>query len=206
MIANFLNPINWFTKGVEAVGDTVVKVKGAFSGNVQERDQQAHTKFVSGLEAYAAEFAPRTNRTWWDSLWDGINRMPRPVIVVSIFGYFILAYVNPKEFQVLNVALDTVPDQMWWVMSAVVGFYFVSREFQKNRERTLALSDKEFTQVQKRIASIREEPAQAAMPSSGSMAEAVVRRQQFPAPGHVNASVEAWKSRQAQLQNGKAVE
>lgn len=151
-----LNPIKWFTKGVEVVGKTVVNVKGAWSGNKQEQDQQQSAQFMAGLQAYSKEFAPRQNRTMWDSLWDGLNRMPRPLIVVAVFSYFGLAYANPNEFQILNVALDTVPENMWYVMSAIVSFYFMSREFQKGRDTKMALNDTEFQKVQERISKIRE--------------------------------------------------
>lgn len=180
-LADWMNPINWFTKGVKAVGDTVVNVKGAFTGNRQEQDEQQSKKFLMGLQAYSAEFAPRENRTWWDSLWDGLNRMPRPLIVVAIFWYFILAYKNPTEFQVLNVALETVPDNMWYIMSAVVSFYFVAREFQKNRDNKMALTDKEFESVQKRIATIRDKDNE--LPPKES--------------GYKNPSIEEWKKKNA---------
>ncbi len=178
-IMDWANPVNWFTKGVEVVGKTVVNVKGAFSGNEQERDEQQSKKFLMGLQAYSAEFAPRKNRTWWDSLWDGLNRMPRPVIVIAIFGYFALAYQNPSEFQVLNIALGTVPENMWYIMSAVVSFYFVAREFQKGRDTKMALTDKEFEKVQKRIATIRD------------------KDDELPSKEHsyINPSIEEWKKK-----------
>ncbi len=174
---DWINPINWFTKGVEAVGNTVVNVKGAFTGNRQEQDEQQSKQFMMGLQAYSAEFAPRKNRSWWDSLWDGLNRMPRPLIVLAIFWYFSLAYREPDEFQVLNIALDTVPERMWYIMSAVVSFYFVAREFHKNRETKMALSDQEFEKVQKRIATIRDKDEE--LPPKMD--------------GYQNPSIEEWK-------------
>jgi hypothetical protein len=179
-IKDWINPITWFTKGVQTVGDAVVNVKSAFSGNRAQQDAQQSEKFLAGLQAYSAEFAPRENRTWWDSLWDGINRMPRPLIVIGIFWYFSMAYRNPKEFQVLNVALDTVPERMWWIMSAVVSFYFVAREFQKSRDTKMALSDTEFQKVQQRIATLR------------------AKDDELPPkePGYVNPSIAEWKQKQ----------
>ena len=174
---DWANPINWFSKGVETIGNTVVKVKGAFTGNQQERDQQQSKQFMMGLQAYSAEFAPRSNRTWWDSLWDGLNRMPRPLIVIAIFWYFLLSYRNPKEFQVLNTTLDTVPDEMWYIMSAIVGFYFMAREFQKGRDTKMALSDKDFEKVQKRLAVLRDKDDE--LPAKNS--------------GYQNPSIEEWK-------------
>ena len=189
----WVNPIKWVTKGIEVVGNTVVKVKGAWSGNKQERDQQFHAQFMSGMQAYSAEFAPRNNRTGWDSFWDGINRMPRPLIVITIFSYFGLAYFNPTEFRVLNIALDGVPAQMWWVMSSVVGFYFVAREFQKNREKSMALSDKDFQTQQARIAKLRGE----SVPAATMMVDDEhddVDTMTAEKTGYTNPSVETWKA------------
>jgi hypothetical protein len=181
-LQKWINPFNWFTSGVKAVGGTVVDVKKAWSGSKADQDLYAHEQFVAGVQSYAAEFAPRKNRTWWDSLWDGINRMPRPLIVIAIFWYFSLSYRNPTEFQVLNTALETVPERMWWIMSAVVSFYFVAREFQKDRDTKMALSDKEFGEVQKRIAKLREAQINELPPKE---------------EGYVNPSIEAWKKKQS---------
>ena len=179
-LKDIVNPFSWFSKGVETVGDTVVNVKKTFTGSKADQDLYAHEQFISGLEGYSKEFTNRANRTWWDSLWDGVNRMPRPLIVVAIFWYFSLSYRNPEEFQVLNLALDTVPERMWWIMSAVVSFYFVAREFQKGRDTKLALSDKEFKTVQDRMAKLR---------------EAAVTELPAKEPGYKNPSIEEWKQK-----------
>ena len=181
-VLDWVNPIKWFGKTVESVGDTVVDVTKVFKGSEADRDNYRHERFMAGLEAYSAEFAQRENRTKWDSLWDGINRMPRPLIVLAIFGYFGLSYVNPEEFQALNIALDTVPEQMWWIMTAVVSFYFAAREFQKGRDTKLALSDKEFNEVQSRIAKLRQKAEKELPPKS---------------PDYTNPSIEAWKQKQS---------
>jgi len=150
---DWINPIRWVEKLIASAGTATVNVVGAFSGNQRDRYKQDGDRYRSALAAYASESAP--NGTRWDSFWNGINRMPRPMIVVAIFCYFGLAYENPTEFQILNIALDTVPEQMWWVMSAVIGFYFAAREFHKNREKKLALSDDDFQLMSARISALR---------------------------------------------------
>jgi len=184
-IADWVNPIKWITKGVETVGRTVVNVKSAWSGNQRERDQQHSSQFMAGMQSYSSEFSPRNNRSRWDSFWNGINRMPRPLIVITVFSYFGLAYFNPTEFQILNIALSGVPDQMWWVMSSVVGFYFVAREFHKNREKSMALSDRDFQVQQTRIAKLRGEDMVVDNEFDGTTVEK---------SGYTNPSVEDWKN------------
>ena len=177
-----INPINWFTKGVKAVGKTVVDVRKVFKGSEADKDLYSHERFIASQQAYVSEFSQQNNRTWWDSLWDGINRMPRPLIVFAIFWYFWLSFSDTYEFQEVNVALDSVPEQMWWIMSAVISFYFAAREFQKGRDKKMALSDKEFDKVQKRIAILREK-AEKELPLHES--------------GYTNPSIESWKKSKA---------
>lgn len=181
-VLDWVNPVKWFGKTVETVGNTVVDVTKVFKGSESDRENNTHQQYLASMQAFSNEFAPKQNRTKWDSFWDGINRMPRPLIVIAIFSYFGLSYYSPTEFQALNVALDTVPEQMWWIMTAVVSFYFAAREFQKGRDTKMALSDKEFKSVQERIAKLREKT-----------------EKELPAKSmdYINPSVEAWKKTQA---------
>lgn len=177
-IKDWINPFKWFTKGVKTVSDSVVDVTKVFKGSKADRDNYSHQQFMAGLQAYSAEFSQQNNRTWWDSLWDGINRMPRPLIVIAIFSYFWFSYKNPEEFQILNIGLDTVPTEMWWIMTTVVSFYFVARELKKSRDTKMALSDKEFDTVRKRIAKLREKAEKELPPHD---------------LGYTNPSIENWK-------------
>jgi hypothetical protein len=106
-------------------------------------------------DQFAAEFRRLENRTWWDALVDGLNRLPRPVLVFLVLGYFGLAYVDPTEFQVLNTALDGVPDEAWFLLGAIVTFYFGARELEKNRSKAMTLSRAQFADMQSRIAALR---------------------------------------------------
>lgn len=140
--------------GVTSGANNLVKT---FKGSKQERDQQSHDKFGNVQNSFTAEFNTRVNRTWWDSLWDGFNRMPRPVFVTLVVCYFLMAYFKPVEFQVLNVALATIPLAMWGILSGILTFYFGSKHFEIKGK--LALSDKEFTVMQERIKTLRAEPS-----------------------------------------------
>jgi uncharacterized protein (TIGR02594 family) len=148
------NPLN-IVSAIKSLGEKAIGLVPILKGNQQERDQQANDRFLAGLNTFSAEFGNRENRTWWDSFWDGFNRMPRPVIVCLVLAYFVMSYIDPTEFQVLNVALDTVPERMWWVLSAIISFFFVAREFQKSRDKKMALSSSEFNEVQRRIKDLR---------------------------------------------------
>lgn len=135
-----LNPIS-------AIVDSVTGAIGKVFGDKGERDRGKHQVTMSVQNQFAAEFQNRDNRTWWDSLVDGLNRLPRPVIVGLVISYFVLSYVSPVEFQKVNVALDTVPENMWYVLSAIIGFYFAARELHKIRGKKMAMSDEQFQKV-----------------------------------------------------------
>lgn len=148
-----LNPIDAITGLIKGTGGAVSGVVKVFKGSKAERDQQGHDKFISTQNAFSAEFNNRNNRNWWDSLWDGFNRMPRPVMVVMCLGYFVLAYYNQVEFQKLNISLDTIPDNMWFILGAIISFYFGSRHFHKKTEH-LSMTNKQFQETQKRLAQV----------------------------------------------------
>ena len=114
------------------------------------------------VDQFSKEFRKLENRTWWDALVDGLNRLPRPVLVVMVLGYFGLAYGDPTEFQVLNTALDGVPDEAWFLLGAIVTFYFGARELDKNRGKSLTLTKAQFADQQARIHELREGAGQTA--------------------------------------------
>ncbi len=87
-------------------------------------------------EQFAAEFRQLTKRTWWDSLIDGLNRLPRPVMVTLAIAYLISAWKDPATFAEINAGLATVPAEMWYLTSAIVGFYFAARELHHVRGKT----------------------------------------------------------------------
>ncbi|MCP4164033.1 MAG: hypothetical protein GY760_28555 [Deltaproteobacteria bacterium] len=147
-----------FGKTVKSVAEGVNSVVQTFTGSEKERDRYKHNEYVNTQNSFSSEFHNRNNRTLWDSFWDGINRMPRPLFVVLIVAYFILSYVNPEEFQVLNLGLSTVPEKMWYVLSAIIGFYFCARELHKIREKKeMAIGHIEFNQMKAQIDNLRKQ-------------------------------------------------
>jgi hypothetical protein len=122
----------------------------------EEKDAVRRARRRQGsVGQFASEFRRLENRTWWDALVDGLNRLPRPVLVFLVLGYFALAYLDPTEFQVLNTALDGVPDEAWFLLGAIVTFYFGARELEKNRSKAMTLSRAQFADMQSRIAELR---------------------------------------------------
>ncbi|MCP4161208.1 MAG: hypothetical protein GY760_14130 [Deltaproteobacteria bacterium] len=145
-----------FGKTVKSVSEGVNSVVQTFTGSKKDRDKYNHQAYISTQNQFSSEFHNRTNRTLWDSFWDGINRMPRPLFVVLIVAYFILSYVNPEEFQILNLGLSTVPERMWNILIIIIGFYFCARELQKFRKNKITFDPVKFNEIQAQIQQIRQ--------------------------------------------------
>ena len=87
----------------------------------------------AALAQFSTEFAvPR--RAWFDRLMDGINRIPRPAMALGTLGLFISAMAAPDWFASRMVGLALVPEPLWWLLGAVVSFYFGARHQAKGQE------------------------------------------------------------------------
>ena len=113
-----------FTGGI---GGTVKDVGSVFSENKEARGQRAHDADMQVLQQFAAEFRDLTNRSWWDSFIDGLNRLPRPLITLGVFGLFILAPIDPVQFLKIAQAYEAMPEGFWALLSIIVAFYFGGR-------------------------------------------------------------------------------
>ena len=82
---------------------------------------------LAWLQRFAAEFHPRAGRTRWDSFVDGLNRLPRPLITLSVGVFFVLAPLDPLRFAQVARAYELMPDGFWALLSVIVAFYFGGR-------------------------------------------------------------------------------
>jgi hypothetical protein len=72
----------------------------------------------------------------FDSMVDGLNRLPRPMLALGTLGLFGYAMIDPEGFGARMVGLGTVPEPLWWLLGAIVSFYFGAREAHYFRART----------------------------------------------------------------------
>jgi hypothetical protein len=126
-----LNPIS---SAAEAIGNTVEKVAGVFTTNAEKDAQRSADEQMALLKAYQAEFNARENRNWLDSLADGFNRLIRPFIVTIIICIFLIAYISPERFATITLALGSVPDGYWALLSIIIAFYFGGRMQLKSQD------------------------------------------------------------------------
>ena len=115
--------------GLGAIAKPITQVVEVFKPNAEKQAQRDNSALSAAYAQFAAEF--RKNRTWWDSLVDGLNRLPRPIIVGGVIYYFYLAIAQPVQFHAINLALASIPDPMWFISSGVIGFYFSMRSVEK---------------------------------------------------------------------------
>jgi hypothetical protein len=95
------------------------------------------------LDQYGREFAvPR--RGLFDRFMDGLNRVPRPALALGTLGLFVAAMVDPLWFASRMQGIALVPEPLWWLLGAIVSFYFGARyqvkgqEFQQSIAQTMA--------------------------------------------------------------------
>lgn len=119
--------------GAERLGRAGVDLAGAFRPNATRRMELGHDAFAATQAAYAAEFS-HAPQGWFDRFINGLNRLPRPVLALATPGLFAYAMVDPVGFGQRMQGLALVPEPLWWLMGAVVAFYFGARETHYLRE------------------------------------------------------------------------
>lgn len=102
-------------------------VSEVFVENKTKAGEQQHEEFQAALEQLGKEFG-RQRLGWFDGLVDGLNRLPRPAMALGTLGLFGFAMVDPIAFSARMQGLSLVPDPLWWLLGAVVSFYFGARE------------------------------------------------------------------------------
>ena len=81
---------------------------------------------AASLGQFAAEFN-HAKRGLFDRFVDGLNRLPRPAMALGTIGLIVSAMAAPDWFTPRMAGLAAVPDPLWWLMGAIVSFYFGAR-------------------------------------------------------------------------------
>ncbi|WP_304616866.1 holin family protein [Paracoccus sp. (in: a-proteobacteria)] len=119
---------------VTALGHAATGMAEIFTQNATRRmelDEEAHAR---ALTQHGQEFLiQRQGR--FDAFVNGLNRLPRPLLALGTMGLFIYAMVEPGGFGLRMQGLQMVPEPLWWLLGAIVGFYFGAREAHYLRNR-----------------------------------------------------------------------
>ena len=121
-----------FGGAAREVGSAVTGVAEVFAGNRAAREAAEHAAFVATVGQHAAEFAS-VRDTGFDGFVNGLNRLPRPMLALGTLGLFVYAMAEPSGFALRMRGLAEVPEPLWWLLGAIVSFYFGARELHYRR-------------------------------------------------------------------------
>lgn len=110
-----------------ALGDAASGMAEIFTVNKTRHMERGFDAQHAALTQHGVEFnARRLGR--FDRFVNGLNRLPRPMLALGTLGLFIYAMVEPIGFARRMSGLSHVPEPLWWLLGAIVSFYFGARE------------------------------------------------------------------------------
>ena len=119
---------------ITALGDAARGVAEVFTPSATKRMELSAKAQSDALAEYGAEF-DNPSVGWFDRFINGLNRLPRPLLAFGTIGLFVYAMTDPQAFALRMVGLNAVPEPLWWLLGAVVAFYFGARETHYFRNR-----------------------------------------------------------------------
>lgn len=122
-------------RATTALGDAVTGVAEVFVPNATKKMEKSHEAYIAALDEHGAEFK-YIRAGIFDRFVNGLNRMPRPMLALGTLGLFVYAMIDPISFAQRMVGLAYVPEPLWWLLGAIVSFYFGAREAHYFRNRT----------------------------------------------------------------------
>ncbi len=168
-----------------------------FTQNAEAAAARAARYQGAALDQYAAEFMqPRRGR--FDRFMDGLNRLPRPALALGTLGLFVAAMIDPIWFASRMQGIALVPEPLWWLLGAIVSFYFGARhqwkaqQFQRSMAQTVARA----AVVSKDIAALqalRAGAGQEAQQGAGPAAEAAAPTDPALLGAGENAALAEWR-------------
>jgi len=127
-------------------GANVVKEAAeVFRVNAEASDERAVELQRAVLEQFAKEFA-HPQRSFFDTIVDGMNRLPRPLLALGTVFLAGSAMVDPIWFAARMQGIALVPEPLWWLIGAIISFYFGARyqakgqEFQRSVAESMAIA------------------------------------------------------------------
>ncbi|PIE41741.1 MAG: hypothetical protein CSA49_01930 [Gammaproteobacteria bacterium] len=148
---NFIGDI---FKGGKDVAEVFIENKENRGQRSHDREMADISRDMASLSQFSSEFHARQKRTWWDSLVDGLNRLPRPLLTIAILSFFVLAPLDPARFLEIAKAYELMPPGYWALLSVIIGFYFGGRMQLKAQDFTVK---KSAVKAAKELISIRKD-------------------------------------------------
>jgi hypothetical protein len=112
--------------------NVVAETAEVFRVNAEAEAVREAAAQTAALGQFAQEFAlPRQGA--FDRFVDGVNRVPRPAMALGTIWLFAAAMVDPVWFAARMEGLALVPEPLWWLLGAIVSFYFGARHQAKGQ-------------------------------------------------------------------------
>ena len=115
------------TAAATALGNAARGMAEVFTPSATRQMELSAEAQMAALRQLGAEYID-PGCGWFDRMVNGLNRLPRLFLAFGTLGLFTYAMVDPESFGRRMVGLNLVPDPLWWLLGAVVGFYFGARE------------------------------------------------------------------------------
>ncbi len=122
---------------VTALGEAARDVASVFAPDETRIAELSAEAQMAAMSQLTAEYAA-AGQGWFDRAVNGLNRLPRPCLAFGTLGLFSYAMIDPESFGQRMVGLNMVPEPLWWLLGAIVAFYFGAREAHYFRVRPVA--------------------------------------------------------------------
>jgi hypothetical protein len=123
-------------QAVTALGQAAEGLAEVFVPSATRRMELSAEAQMAALRQLGEEYQ-HPALSWFDRAVNGLNRLPRPLLAFGTLGLFTYAMVDPEAFAKRMVGLNAVPEPLWWLLGAIVAFYFGARETHYFRSRAL---------------------------------------------------------------------
>jgi hypothetical protein len=123
--------------------NVIVETAQVFRENAEGAAVRQASIQTQSMQQFASEFTVQ-RQGGFDRFMDALNRLPRPLLAFGTIGLFVVAMSDPVWFSTRMQGISLVPDPLWWLMGAIVSFYFGARhqahsqDFQRSIAQTLA--------------------------------------------------------------------
>ncbi|WP_425070515.1 holin family protein [Sagittula sp. S175] len=113
--------------------NVVAETAEVFRVNAEAEAARGATAQAAALAQFGGEFRV-TGRSGFDRLMDALNRIPRPAMALGTMALFVAAMVDPVWFAARMAGIALVPEPLWWLLAAIVSFYFGARHQSKGQD------------------------------------------------------------------------
>ncbi|MEF3047611.1 holin family protein [Pseudotabrizicola sp. L79] len=121
---------------VGALGTAAKGVAEVFVPSATRRMELSADAQMAALQQLGEEYG-QPSFGLFDRIVNGLNRLPRPLLAFGTLGLFVFAMMEPEAFARRMVGLNAVPEPLWWLLGAIVAFYFGARETYYFRHRSV---------------------------------------------------------------------